>query len=201
MCVRQPVVLVIYDSLCLTDCRQSASEHNSESLQPDNRDFEDGGETSIKEEDKCGFMDFPVREVAEQLTRLDAVGFNNKYLEPVLMWASESLIHCPCFYVLLRNCSSECCPSTAWAVSGPSVTRKKTETWHPPSAPPSPSLTPSPTVSSPHSSVRPYPALWLPLLSHRPGPRLPSCIPPLARAHLPARRPAPPTEHESSRGG
>lgn len=26
-----------------------------------------------KEEDKCDFMDFPVREVAEQLTRLDAV--------------------------------------------------------------------------------------------------------------------------------
>ncbi|XP_026216261.1 ral guanine nucleotide dissociation stimulator-like 1 isoform X2 [Anabas testudineus] len=54
------------------DCSQSASEHNVESLQQDNRDFEDGGETSIKEDDKCGFMDFPVREVAEQLTRLDA---------------------------------------------------------------------------------------------------------------------------------
>ncbi|XP_044045554.1 ral guanine nucleotide dissociation stimulator-like 1 isoform X2 [Siniperca chuatsi] len=54
------------------DCSQSASEHNSESLQQEDRDQEDGGETSTKEEDKYNFMDFPVREVAEQLTRLDA---------------------------------------------------------------------------------------------------------------------------------
>lgn len=82
--------------MCLTDCSQSASEHNVESLQQDNRDFEDGGETSIKEDDKCGFMDFPVREVAEQLTRLDAVGFiRNKHLNAALVWASVSLLHCP----------------------------------------------------------------------------------------------------------
>ncbi|KAL6110534.1 uncharacterized protein ACO6RY_19598 [Pungitius sinensis] len=36
------------------------------------RDPEDSTDTSIKEEDKCNFMDFGVREVAEQLTRLDA---------------------------------------------------------------------------------------------------------------------------------
>lgn len=54
------------------DCSQSASERNSPSLQPEHRDQEDGGETSTKEEDRCNFMDFPVREVAEQLTRLDA---------------------------------------------------------------------------------------------------------------------------------
>ncbi|XP_070776386.1 ral guanine nucleotide dissociation stimulator-like 1 [Enoplosus armatus] len=54
------------------DCSRSASEHNSESMQQEDRDQEDGGETSIKEEDKYNFMDFPVRDVAEQLTRLDA---------------------------------------------------------------------------------------------------------------------------------
>ncbi|XP_026159727.1 ral guanine nucleotide dissociation stimulator-like 1 isoform X2 [Mastacembelus armatus] len=54
------------------DCTQSVSEHNSESLQQDNRDQEDGGEISSKEEDKHSFMDFTEREVAEQLTRLDA---------------------------------------------------------------------------------------------------------------------------------
>ncbi|XP_070840094.1 ral guanine nucleotide dissociation stimulator-like 1 isoform X1 [Chaetodon trifascialis] len=54
------------------DCSQSAPERNSPSLQPEHRDQEDGGETSTKEEDRCNFMDFPVREVAEQLTRLDA---------------------------------------------------------------------------------------------------------------------------------
>ncbi|XP_078120506.1 ral guanine nucleotide dissociation stimulator-like 1 isoform X2 [Sander vitreus] len=53
------------------DCSESASQHNSESLQQELRDQEDGGEASTKEEDKH-FMDFPVRDVAEQLTRLDA---------------------------------------------------------------------------------------------------------------------------------
>lgn len=84
MCVRQPVVFFIYVSLCLTDCRQSAPEHNGESLQQDTRDFADGGETSIREDDKCCLMDFSVREVAEQLTRLDAVGFINKCLKAFL---------------------------------------------------------------------------------------------------------------------
>ena len=32
----------------------------------------------MKEDKKNNFMDFPVREVAEQLTRLDAVGSINK---------------------------------------------------------------------------------------------------------------------------
>ncbi|XP_039663127.1 ral guanine nucleotide dissociation stimulator-like 1 isoform X2 [Perca fluviatilis] len=53
------------------DCSDSASQHNSESLQQELRDQEDGGEASTKDEDKH-FMDFPVRDVAEQLTRLDA---------------------------------------------------------------------------------------------------------------------------------
>nr|XP_020451940.1 ral guanine nucleotide dissociation stimulator-like 1 isoform X2 [Monopterus albus] len=53
-------------------CSRSVSKHSSESLQQDNRDQEVGGEMSPKEEDKCNFMDFPVKEVAEQLTRLDA---------------------------------------------------------------------------------------------------------------------------------
>lgn len=46
-------------------CSQSTSEQSSQ---------EDGGDTSTNEEDKCNFMDFPARDVAEQLTRLDAVG-------------------------------------------------------------------------------------------------------------------------------
>ncbi|XP_030287681.1 ral guanine nucleotide dissociation stimulator-like 1 isoform X1 [Sparus aurata] len=54
------------------DCSRSASQHRSGSLRQENRNQEDDGETSLKEEDKCNFMDFPVREVAEQLTRLDA---------------------------------------------------------------------------------------------------------------------------------
>uniref|UniRef100_A0A3B4FB08 Ral guanine nucleotide dissociation stimulator-like 1 n=1 Tax=Pundamilia nyererei TaxID=303518 RepID=A0A3B4FB08_9CICH len=58
---------VIYDLAYLTDCGQPASEHSSESLQQ-----VDEAEMSTKNEDKYNFMDFPVREVAEQLTRLDA---------------------------------------------------------------------------------------------------------------------------------
>lgn len=54
-------------SLQEQDCSQPASEHSSESLQQ-----VDGGELPAKDEDKYNFMDFPVREVAEQLTRLDA---------------------------------------------------------------------------------------------------------------------------------
>ncbi|XP_051240688.1 ral guanine nucleotide dissociation stimulator-like 1 isoform X1 [Dicentrarchus labrax] len=64
------------------DCSQSASKHSSKSLHQEHRDQEHrdqehrdqehGGELSTKEEDKNNFMDFPVREVAEQLTRLDA---------------------------------------------------------------------------------------------------------------------------------
>lgn len=73
--------IIIHGLLCLTDCSQPASEHNSPSLRPEHRDQEDGGERSTKDEDKCNFMDFPVRAVAEQLTRLDAVGFINKYLK------------------------------------------------------------------------------------------------------------------------
>ncbi|XP_028270616.1 ral guanine nucleotide dissociation stimulator-like 1 isoform X2 [Parambassis ranga] len=49
-------------------CSQPASQHSRESLQQEHTDQEDGGETK----DKHNFMDFPVRDVAEQLTRLDA---------------------------------------------------------------------------------------------------------------------------------
>lgn len=65
----------------LIDCNQSASEQNDESMQQEHGDQEDRGETTNKEEDKCSFMSFPVTEVAEQLTRLDAVGDINKNLE------------------------------------------------------------------------------------------------------------------------
>ncbi|XP_040002022.1 ral guanine nucleotide dissociation stimulator-like 1 [Xiphias gladius] len=54
------------------DCSQSASPHGCDSLQQEPRDQEDGGETSAKEEDRYSFMDFPTRDIAEQLTRLDA---------------------------------------------------------------------------------------------------------------------------------
>ncbi|XP_037621546.1 ral guanine nucleotide dissociation stimulator-like 1 isoform X1 [Sebastes umbrosus] len=54
------------------DCIQSASQHDSESSQQERSDQEDGAEMSMKEEDKYNFMDFPVGDVAEQLTRLDA---------------------------------------------------------------------------------------------------------------------------------
>lgn len=172
----------MYDLVCLTDCSQSASEHHSESLQQEHGDQEDGAETSTKEEDRYNFMDFPVRDVAEQLTRLDAVGFINKYLKAhFCVTVGHSFISC--LHVSLRNCLSERCPSTASAASGPSATRRKTATWRPPSAPPSPSSTPSPTVSSPRSSARPPPALPLPLPSHHPAPPLPSCTPPLPQAH------------------
>lgn len=191
--------VVIYDLVCLTDGSESASQHSSESLQQEPRDQEDGGETSTKEEDKHSFMDFPVREIAEQLTRLDSVGLNNKYLKADFHVTAGSLIHIvfPCHCLSLRICLSEWCPSTAWAASGPSVTRKKIETWHPPSEPPSPSSTLSPTVSSPRSSARPRPVLQLPLPSHRLSPPLASCTPPLPRAHPAARTPAPPKEHAS----
>ncbi|XP_054896792.1 ral guanine nucleotide dissociation stimulator-like 1 isoform X2 [Poeciliopsis prolifica] len=51
------------------DCSRSVSEHLSASLQ--RCKLGDGGEMSSKP-DKHNFLDFPVREVAEQLTRLDA---------------------------------------------------------------------------------------------------------------------------------
>ncbi|XP_053275349.1 ral guanine nucleotide dissociation stimulator-like 1 isoform X1 [Pleuronectes platessa] len=54
------------------DCNRSASHHGGKSLQQDPGDEEDGGDMSAKEEDKHSFMDFPVTEVSEQLTRLDA---------------------------------------------------------------------------------------------------------------------------------
>lgn len=49
----------------LAGCSQPTSEQSNQ---------EDGGDTSTNEEDKGNFMDFPARDVAEQLTRLDAVG-------------------------------------------------------------------------------------------------------------------------------
>ncbi|XP_034544038.1 ral guanine nucleotide dissociation stimulator-like 1 isoform X2 [Notolabrus celidotus] len=55
-----------------TDCSQSASAHHNESLQQEHGDLEDRVEKSTEDEDKYNFMLFPVREVAEQLTRLDA---------------------------------------------------------------------------------------------------------------------------------
>lgn len=69
--------MILYDILglsfmmaCLTDCSQSASElgHHPE------QEFNDQDREEAKEEARVGFMDFPVRDVAEQLTRLDAVG-------------------------------------------------------------------------------------------------------------------------------
>ncbi|XP_068585095.1 ral guanine nucleotide dissociation stimulator-like 1 isoform X2 [Cebidichthys violaceus] len=55
------------------DCSRSSSQNgDDESLQQERRDPEDSGETAANREDKYNFMDFAVREVAEQLTRLDA---------------------------------------------------------------------------------------------------------------------------------
>ncbi|XP_063740618.1 ral guanine nucleotide dissociation stimulator-like 1 isoform X2 [Eleginops maclovinus] len=54
------------------DCSKAASEHSSEYSQQELRDQEGAGDTSTKEEEKHNFMDFPVQEVAQQLTRLDA---------------------------------------------------------------------------------------------------------------------------------
>ncbi|CAJ1053806.1 ral guanine nucleotide dissociation stimulator-like 1 isoform X2 [Xyrichtys novacula] len=54
------------------DCSQSALVNHSESLQQEHSELEDRGETSTRDEDRNNFMLFPVREVAEQLTRLDA---------------------------------------------------------------------------------------------------------------------------------
>ena len=70
----------------MTDCIKAASEHSSESSQQELRDQEDAGDTSAKEEDKHNFMDFPVTEVAEQLTRLDAVGFIEKIVSVSIEW-------------------------------------------------------------------------------------------------------------------
>lgn len=70
---------------CLTDCNQSASEVSHQSSQQEFNDQEDRGET--KEEARFYFMDFPVRDVAEQLTRLDSVGLRKLHLK-----ASASLL-------------------------------------------------------------------------------------------------------------
>lgn len=78
----KPSFVDIYPLLCWTDCSQTLSHGTSGEL----GDPEDSADTSIREEDKCNFMDFAVREVAEQLTRLDAVGFFNKYLKAFLFF-------------------------------------------------------------------------------------------------------------------
>ncbi|XP_059190552.1 ral guanine nucleotide dissociation stimulator-like 1 [Centropristis striata] len=74
LCFRRlaPLAESVLKRLQEQDCSRSASEQDSESSQLEHREQEDGGETSTKEEDRSKFMDFPVREVAEQLTRLDA---------------------------------------------------------------------------------------------------------------------------------
>lgn len=51
---------------CLTDRGQSGSEVGRLSAQPEDRE--------AKDEARWDFVDFPVRDVAEQLTRLDSVG-------------------------------------------------------------------------------------------------------------------------------
>lgn len=108
--------IVVYDLGCLTDCRQSASEHSSESLQQEHADQEDGGVTSPKEEDKSNFMDFSVREVAEQLTRLDAVGSINKYLKaPFCFTVCLSFILYPTVFV---SPSGAVCQSGALPLPG-----------------------------------------------------------------------------------
>uniref|UniRef100_A0A3B5M410 Ral guanine nucleotide dissociation stimulator-like 3a n=1 Tax=Xiphophorus couchianus TaxID=32473 RepID=A0A3B5M410_9TELE len=65
------LLIIHFSHLCcvLTDCRRSVSEQLSASLQ--RCKLGDGGEMSSKP-DKHNFLDFPVRDVAEQLTRLDA---------------------------------------------------------------------------------------------------------------------------------
>ncbi len=104
--------LSLWDLMCLTDCSQSASGRNSPSLHQECRDEEDAQETSTKEEDKHNFMDFPVREVAEQLTRLDAVGFINKYLQaPLCVTVAPSFLFSS--YLCIRSCLCERFPSTA----------------------------------------------------------------------------------------
>lgn len=120
---------VVYDAACLTDCSQPASEVGH---QPEFNDQEDREET--KEEARLGFMDFPVRDVAEQLTRLDAVGLVKPLLNMPLVLRSRPSVS-------LRTSLSEWCPFTAWAASGLSGTRRKTGTWHRPCAPPFPSST------------------------------------------------------------
>ncbi|XP_074544259.1 ral guanine nucleotide dissociation stimulator-like 1 isoform X2 [Halichoeres trimaculatus] len=54
------------------DCSQPALAHRDESSQQQQSDLEDRVERFTEDEDKHNFMLFPVREVAEQLTRLDA---------------------------------------------------------------------------------------------------------------------------------
>lgn len=119
---------------CLTDCSQSASEVSHQSSQQEFTDQEDRGET--KEEARFYFMDFPARDVAEQLTRLDSVGLMKLHLK-----TSASLLVLHSCRICLRNSLSKWCTFTAWAASGLSVTRKKTETWRTPCVQPFPSST------------------------------------------------------------
>lgn len=179
---------------CLTDCSQTASEVGHQSSQQEFSDQEDRGET--KEEARFDFMDFPARDVAEQLTRLDSVGLMKLHVK-----TSESLLALHSCGIYLRNSLSKWCPFTAWAASGPSVTRKKTETWRPPCVQPFPSSTQWPTVSSPPFSARSPLVLQRHHLCHRPAAPPPSCTPPLTWTHRTLLTPAPPTELASSRGG
>lgn len=176
---------------CLTDCSQSASELGRQPSQQEVSDQE--GRGGAKEEVRFPFMDFAVRDVAEQLTRLDSVGLAKLHLKPS---ARLLLLH-PC-RVCLRSSSSEWCPSTAWAASGLSATRKKTASWRPPCAQPSPSSTRWPTASSPPFSAHLLPALPVHRPCLRPTPPPPSCTPPRTWTRLTA---APPSEHAPSRGG
>ncbi|KAM3865379.1 ral guanine nucleotide dissociation stimulator-like 1 [Diretmus argenteus] len=55
-----------------TSVSQAASQQNGASQQEEHRDQEEGGDTVNKVEDIHCLMDIPAKEVAEQLTRLDA---------------------------------------------------------------------------------------------------------------------------------
>lgn len=192
---------LLFMTPCLPDCSRSPSEVSRSpsevsrpSSQQDFNNQEDRGE--VKEEARFYFMDFPARDVAEQLARLDSVGLLKLHVETsASLSAPHSRLLC------LRNSLSEWFPSTAWAASGLSATRRRTGTWRPPCVRPSASSTRWPTASSPPSSARSLPVLPLHRPCHHPARPCPSRTPPLTWTHLTLLTPAPPTERASSRGG
>lgn len=136
------------------DCSRSTSEHDSESLQQDFRDQEEGGEMSSKEEHKHNLMDFPAREVAEQLTRLDAELFvrvvpfhclgcvwsqrdkkGNQNLAPTVRATISQFNAVTNRVITSLLCPSSPSPSTSSPISSPS---SSSTFLYPPTAPGSP---------------------------------------------------------------
>ncbi|KAM4603609.1 ral guanine nucleotide dissociation stimulator-like 1 [Polymixia lowei] len=70
--VAESLLKKLQEQDCNSFSQSTSEDHSKSQKHEEHRDQEEGGEAASNKEDGRGFMDFPVKEVAEQLTRLDA---------------------------------------------------------------------------------------------------------------------------------